>query len=154
MRTREPKLRGTSMFFATAIVLAIIIAGSVIWLNWNQVLIRKYEMSVAFDGKAPWGDVGPESGAEKAPTVLYRKVGRSYCYTAFQVPSLRDRLASENKSQVSVEYNVFKTFGHEGRYTLRSVDGVPLAVGNRIVQRTREFGGQFLLTSDETLACP
>ena len=71
-------------------------------VNWNQVSIRKYEMSAAFDGKAPWGDVGPESGTEKAPTVLYRKVGQSYCYTAFQVPSLRDRLESENKLLVSV----------------------------------------------------
>lgn len=154
MRTKERKIRGTRTFYVTGVVLTIIIAGSVIWLNWNQVSIRKYEMSAAFDGKAPWGDVGPESGTEKAPTVLYRKVGQSYCYTAFQVPSLRDRLESENKLLVSVEYNVFKTFGHEGRYTLRSVDGVPLAVGDRIVQSTREFGGQVLLNSEDTLACP
>jgi hypothetical protein len=111
-------------------------------------------MSVALDGRAPWGDVGPESETDKAPTVLYRKVGNSYCYTAFQLPSLRDHLEHENKSHVTVEYNVFATFGHEGRYTLRSVDGVLLAVGNRIVQKPREFGGQILLSGDETLSCP
>lgn len=111
-------------------------------------------MNIAFDGKAPWGDVGAESESEKAPTVLYRRVGQSYCYTAFQLPSLRERLASENKSQVTVEYNVFSTFGHEGRYTLRSVDAVALAVGNRIIQNTREFGGQILLNGDETAKCP
>jgi hypothetical protein len=112
------------------------------------------EMSVAFDGKAPWGDVGPESENEKAPTVLYRKVGKSYCYTAFQIPALREHLQQTSKTHVIVEYNIFTTFGHEGKYTLRSVDGVPLADGNRVIQRTQEFGGQVLLNGDEALSCP
>ncbi len=137
-----------------AIVLLSLLVGSVIGLNWHTVLVREYEMSVALNGKAPWGKVGPESGTNEAPSVLYRKVGESYCYTAFQLPSLRERLLHENKPYVSVEYNVFTTLGREGRYTLRSVDGVPLAKGNRILQKTGEFGGQVLLADNETLSCP
>lgn len=53
-----------------------------------------------------------------------------------------------------VEYNVFTTFGREGACTLRSVDGVPLAIGNRIIRNTRELGGQVLLSRDEALSCP
>lgn len=111
-------------------------------------------MNVALDGRAPWGEVGPESGFGMSPTVLYRKVGGSYCYTAFQLPSLRDRLERAHKSRVAVEYNVFTTFGKEVEYTLRSVDGVPLALGSRIIQNTHEFGGQVLLSRDEALGCP
>ena len=74
--------------------------------------------------------------------------------TGFVFPFATPRLEAENKSLVSVDYNVFATFGHEGRYTLRSVDGVPLAVGNRIIRKTREFGGQILLNGDATSSCP
>jgi hypothetical protein len=81
-------------------------------------------MNVALDGSAPWGNVGSESGIGISPTVLYRKVGESYCYTAFQLPSLRDRLEREHKSRVVVEYNVFTNLG------------------------------QILLSRDEALACP
>jgi hypothetical protein len=63
-------------------------------------------------------------------------------------------LKHENKSHVTVEYNVFISFGHEGKYTLRSVDGVPLATGKRVIRETGEFGGQMLSGEDETLNCP
>lgn len=142
------------MLYVIAVSLAVIIVGSVIWLNCDRVLVRKYEMGVAFDGRAPWGEVEAESVTDKAPTVLYRMVGKSYSFTAFQLPSLRDRLERENKSHVTVEYIVFTTFGHEGSYTLRSVDGFPLAAGKRIIRETREFGGQVLLCGDEALSCP
>jgi hypothetical protein len=121
---------------AKGCLLAAVLAVSVIWLTRNKVSVRTYGMGVAFDGRAPWGDVGAESESDTAPTVLYRTVGKSYCYTAFQAPSLRDRLKHENKSHVTVEYNAFTTFGHVGRYTLRSVDGIPLAAGNRIIRDT------------------
>ena len=111
-------------------------------------------MSVAFDGKAPWGDVGPEAEGDPAPTVLYRKLGKSYCYTAFQSPALSSRLKESGRSLVNVEYNVFSSFGHEGRHTLRSVDGVPVADGNRTIQDVHEFGGQILLDADEPSSCP
>jgi len=154
MRTEVQHLRRARSLYAATGLLVIVVVGLLAWLNWNRVSVRKYEMNVAFDGKAPWGNVGPESESEKAPTVIYRRVGQSYCYTAFQLPGLRDRLETEKKSRVTVEYNVFTIFGHEGRYTLRSVDGIALAVGNRIIQNTREFGGQILLNGDEASKCP
>jgi hypothetical protein len=70
-----------------AVLMAVIIGGSVLWLNWDQVSVRRYEMSIGFDGKAPWGEVGTESATSEAPTVLYRSVGNGYCYTAFQIPT-------------------------------------------------------------------
>ena len=154
MRTEMRWNRQARLLFVIAVLAAVIIAGSVLWFNWDRVLVRRYEMSLAFDGKAPWGEVGTETTTDDSPTVLYRVVGNGYCYTAFQLPSLRDRLKHENKSHVTVEYNVFITFGHEGKYTLRSVDGVPLATGNRVILETREFGGQMVSGEDETLNCP
>ena len=143
-----------SRLVCATIVLSSVTVISVIYLNWHSVLVREYEMSVALDGKAPWGKVGAESASDHAPTVLYRQVGESYCYTAFHLPSLRERLEREKKSHVTVEYNVFTTLGREGRYTLRSVDGIPLAKGNRILQDAQESGGQILLEGDEGLHCP
>lgn len=144
----------TGIIVSLIALFALIALAAIIRVNWDRVSVRKYEMNVAFDGKAPWGEVGPESDGEPAPTVLYRMVGKSYCYTAFQLADLRSRLKQANNTHVAVEYNVFATFGHEGKYTLRSVDGVPLADGNRVIQRTREFGGQVLLNGDEALSCP
>jgi len=95
MRRAEPHLRRTRSLYVATALLAIVVVGLSAWLNWNRVSVRNYEMNVAFDGKAPWGIVGPESESEIAPTVLYRKAGQSYCYTAFQLPILRDRLERE-----------------------------------------------------------
>ena len=143
-----------SRHVCAAIVLLSVAVAAIIGLNLHHVHIREYEMDVALNGKAPWGDVGPATDAGSVPTVLYRKVGESYCYTAFQLPSLRDRLTRENKSHVTVEYNVFTTLGKERGYTLRSVDGIPLANGNQIFQKTQESGGQVLLAGDDSVHCP
>ena len=111
-------------------------------------------MNVVIDGKAPWGDVGPEYDGDPAPTVLYRKLGKSYCYTAFQSPSLSSRLKESGRSQINVKYNIFLCFVDEGRHTLRSVDGVTVSDGNRTIQDVHEFGAQVLLDADEPLSCP
>lgn len=118
MSSNGHRRRGTRVLFVIAVPLLLAIGVVVIGSSWNRLSVQKYEMSVAFDGKAPWGDVGPESENERAPTVLYRLGGKSYCYTAFQLASLRDRLQQANNTHVTVEYNVFATFGHEGKYTL------------------------------------
>ena len=146
--------RRTGIIFSLIAVLALIALAGVIRSNWDRVSVREYEMSVAFDGKAPWGEVGPESEGEPAPTVLYRKLGKSYCYTAFQSPSLSSRLRESGRSQINVEYNIFSIFGHEERHSLRSVDGVLLANGKRIVEDVHEFGGQVLSEADEPSSCP
>ena len=82
----------------------------------NKVSIKPFQMSVALDGKAPWGEVGPEWQDGTAPIVLYRRVGTSYCYTAFKSQELHDRLAQKRGNTVTVEYNVFSDFGRERSY--------------------------------------
>jgi hypothetical protein len=148
------RTRRTGIIFSLVAVLALIALAAIIQSNWDRSSVREYEMRVAFDGKAPWGDVGPESDGEPAPTVIYRKLGKSYCYTAFQSPSLSSRLKESGRSQINVEYNIFSSFGHEGKHSLRSVDGVLLADGKRIVEDVHEFGGQILLAADEPSSCP
>lgn len=101
-------------------------------------------MDVALDGKAPWGDVTPEWKDGPAPIVLYRRVGTSYCYTAFKSQELHDLLASRSGNTAMVELNVFSDFGRERGYNVRSVDGLLLANGERPVRDAERFGGQIL----------
>jgi hypothetical protein len=61
----------------------------------NKVTIRTFQMGVALDGKAPWGAVGPAWKDGTPPIVLYRRIGTSYCYVAFESQELRDRLAAK-----------------------------------------------------------
>jgi len=120
----------------------------------TRVSVRTYRMEVAFDGKAPWGDVGPEVEGEGSPTVLYRRVGNSYCYTAFESEQLTALLKREGARQATVQYNVFSAFGREGKYTLRSINGVLLADGKRTITQVHQSGGQILLAENEALSCP
>ena len=110
----------------------------------NKVLIRPYQVQVALDGQAPWGEVGPEWSDETKPIVLYRRVGDTYCYIAFKSAELRDRLATRNGSSVSMQINIFKDFGNERGYNVRSVDGLVLADGQKVVKDAERFGGQIL----------
>jgi hypothetical protein len=113
----------------------------------NRLSVRTFRMTVAPDGQAPWGVVGPEWENGPAPVVLYRKVNNSYCYTALRSPELRERALNESLRSVPVEYNVFSNFGRVGRYTLRTVDGQPFAIGNKVIRETQEFGGRFCWTA-------
>ena len=110
----------------------------------NKVSIKTFQMGVALEGKAPWGEVGPEWQDGTAPIVLYRRVGTSYCYTAFKSQELHDRIAKEGANSVTVEYNVFSDFGHERSYNVRSVDGVVLTNGKEVIKDAERFGGQIL----------
>ena len=94
-------------------------------------------MSIALDGKTPWGQVGNDE------LVLYREVNGSYCYTAFESKELHDRLLL--KQSTTVEYNVFSDFGHTGAYNVRSVDGVVLHDGERVVKDAERFSGEMLV---------
>ncbi len=110
----------------------------------NKVAIHTYQMYVAIDGHAPWGDVGPEWSHGSLPTVLYRSRGDSYCYDAFQSEELRQRLASKDGHTVAVEYNIFSGFGKERSYNVRSVDGLLLNNGQHAIRDFERFGGQIL----------
>jgi len=109
----------------------------------SKVKVTTFQMSIALDGKVPWGQVGPEWDGGTPPLVLYREVNGSYCYTAFRSQELRDRLLQ--KHTVTVEYNVFSDFGHTRSYNVRSVDGVLLADGERVVKDAERFSGEMLM---------
>jgi hypothetical protein len=109
----------------------------------NKTSIHAYQMNVAINGHVPWGDVAPQWSGN-SPIVLYRRLGDSYCYDAFQSEELRQRLSSKNGRTVEVEYNVFSDFGTERSYNVRSVDGLLLNEGQRTVRDFERFGGQVL----------
>lgn len=110
----------------------------------NKVLIRSYQVKIALDGDAPWGTVGPEWSGKDKPIVLYRRAGESYCYVAFNSDELRTLLANKNGKAVEMQMNIFKDFGREHAYNVRSVDGLLLASGHRVVKDAERFGGQIL----------
>jgi len=114
----------------------------------NKTTVRTYQMYVALNGHAPWGEVGPEWSDGSAAIVLYRRVGSSYCYDAFQSEELRQRLAPKDSHTVTVEYNIFSDFGKERSYNVRSVDGLLLAKGQQTVRDFERFGGQILGNGD------
>lgn len=111
----------------------------------SKVKVKTFEMSIALDGKAPWGEVGPDWQDGTPPLVLYRQVNGSYCYTAFKSQELRDRLAQKRSGRVTVEYNVFSDFGRTRSYNVRSVDGILLADGQHVVKDAERFSGEMLI---------
>jgi hypothetical protein len=111
----------------------------------SKVTVKTFQMSVALDGKVPWGKVGPEWDDGTPPLVLYRDVNGSYCYTAFRSQELRERLAQKRSDTVSVEYNVFSDFGRTRSYNVRSVDGVLLHNGEHVVKDAERFSGEMLM---------
>jgi hypothetical protein len=119
----------------------------------NKVSVKTFQMGIALDGKAPWGDVGPEWQDGTAPLVLYRRVGISYCYTAFKSQELRDRLAQKRGDTVTVEYNVFSDFGRERSANVRSVDGILLQNREHVVKDAERFGGQALTDGTHAPNC-
>jgi hypothetical protein len=123
----------------------------------NKVVVRSYEMNVSLDGIAPWGTVGPEWDDAIMPTVLYRRVGDGYCYVAFKSEELRERLAHEHRTTVSMQINILKDFGKERGYNVRSVGGLFLADGPKVVKDAERFGGHILdpgiITTSSTDSC-
>lgn len=123
----------------------------------NKVVVRSYQVNVSLDGSAPWGTVGPEWADAMKPTVLYRRVGDGYCYVAFKSKELRDRLANDHRTTVSMQINILKDFGIERGYNVRSVDGLLLADGPKVVNDAERFGGHILdqgvITSSSTDDC-
>src|ERR1700691_5190587 len=67
--------------------------------------------------------------------------------------SLRDHLAQRSVDTVTVEYNPFSDFGHERSYNVRSVDGVLLAEGRRVVKDAERFCGQMLTDGSRPPEC-
>jgi hypothetical protein len=139
-------LRGSSHWRLPVALSLTFVAGAFATdrLFTNNVTVRTYQMYVAVNGHAPWGDVEPEWSDGSAPVVLYRRLADSYCYDAFRSEELRQRLAPKDGQIVTVEYNIFSDFGKERSYNIRSVDGVLLANRENVVRYFEQFGGQIL----------
>lgn len=63
---------------------------------------------------------------------------------AFNSDELRTLLANKNGKAVEMQMNIFKDFGREHAYNVRSADGLLLASGHRVVRDAERFGGQIL----------
>lgn len=110
----------------------------------NRVSNKTYQMYVAIDGHAPWGDVGAQGSNRSAPIVLFRRFGNGYCYDSFQSDELRKRLSAQKSQTVPVVYNIFSDFGEERSFNVRSVDGLLLAEGQRVVRDWERTGGRIM----------
>jgi hypothetical protein len=111
----------------------------------SKVKVKTFQMSIVLDGKAPWGQVSPDWNDGTPPLVLYRDLYGSFCYTVFRSQELHDRLAQRRANRVTVEYNVFSDFGRTRSYNVRSVDGVLLHDGERVVKDAERFSGEMLM---------
>ena len=111
----------------------------------SKVKVKTFQMSIVLDGKAPWGQVSPDWNDGTPPLVLYRDLYGSFCYTVFRSQELHDRLAQRRANTVTVEYNVFSDFGRTRSYNVRSVDGVLLHDGERVVKDAERFSGEMLM---------
>ena len=94
--------RRTGIIFSLVAVLALIALAAIIQSNWDRLSVREYEMRVAFDGKAPWGDVGPESDGEPAPTVIHG------IKAAMSLGDAYDRFIEQHRANGSAEETIKK----------------------------------------------
>lgn len=111
----------------------------------SKVKIVAFQMKVVLNGKAPWGQVAPDWNDRTPPLVIYREQYGSFCYTVLRSQELLDRFAQRHTDTVAVEYNVFSDFGHTRSFNVRSVDGVLLADGQRVLKDAERFSGEMLV---------
>jgi hypothetical protein len=118
----------------------------------NQIEIRTYEMNWSANGEVPWGRT--EDAAQ--PLAIWRKVGANDCYDSFDSQELRKLVLSTSRPTVTVQYNVFRTFGRESGFNVRSVDGYLLNEGKQNVHPGWSGGGQIEEegTGGKSIDCP
>ncbi len=116
--------RTTSIYLIVVSLAVVSLAFGVDRKFTNVMTVSKYEMEWSINAEAPWGEVGPAIEDGQPVVILYRRVADSFCYDAIYSSELRKHLAEQSKRYVTVEYNRFSDFGREGRYDIRSVDGL------------------------------
>ena len=139
LRNRETH-RALPLAISFALVLGVFVTDR---LFTDKVEVHAYSMRWTADGKGPWGNVQLRENGEP-PVVVYRTTENGYCYDALFSTELRVRLTQSNRPTVRVEYNVFKDFGRERGYNVRSVDGMVFKEGSHAVRPENGYGGQFL----------
>jgi len=118
----------------------VLISFGVDRLFTNKLTIHEYPMNWSTNGVTPWGQVETNAKGE-SPVVIYRSVEGGYCFDAIFSPELKTRLSQTNKPIVAVEYNVFRDFGRESGYNIRTVDGMAFNEGDRNVLSGEGYGG-------------
>jgi hypothetical protein len=111
----------------------------------SKAKIVTFRMKVSLNGNAPWGQVAPDWNDATPPLVIYREQSGSFCYTVLRSQELLHRIAQKHSDTVAVEYNVFSDFGHTRSFSVRSVDGVLLADGERVLKDAERFSGEMLI---------
>jgi hypothetical protein len=104
------------------------------------------------NGEVPWGKT--EEVAH--PLSIWRKVGGSDCSDDFDSEVLRNLVLSANRPTVTVQYNVFRTFGRVSGSNVRSVDGYLLNEGKTPIHTGWSGGGQIDEgeSTGELIDCP
>jgi len=116
----------------------------------NKVEIRSVEMGWTTDGKTPWGEGTQLDSAGKPPIILYVQAGGGYCYDAVFYEPLKLRLEQLGKPKVVVQYNVFKDFGSERGYNIRSIEGFQFNdAKHELIQYGEGYGGTMLVPSND-----
>jgi len=146
-----------SMFVAVLLV-TMSFAVDRIWTN--KVEIRSIEMGWTADGETPCGGDAQRDAANRPPVIVYVQAGGGYCYDAIFYEPLKVRLQQLGKSKIVVQYNVFKDFGSERGYNIRSVEGFQFNDAKQsLIQDVEGYGGNTLAPSDDRRkygppACP
>lgn len=147
--------RRTRRVWTFAVSLGLVLVSfAVDRLFTNKVEVRTLTMQWSADGATPWSDEVERGEHGEIPVVLYLKVKGGYCYDAVFSPELKARLMQEGKPTATVEYNLFRDFGTEHGYNIRSVDGLLFSAGRRAGRPNESGYGGVALDSGADASCP
>jgi len=107
----------------------------------DKVEVHSYLMNWSANGITPWGRIDADAKGD-LPVVVYRKLKESYCFDALYSAELTAQLTASNKPVITVDYNVFRDFGRERSYNIRSVDGMVFNNGLRTVRPEEGYSGR------------
>ncbi len=134
----------------TVAISLVIVSFAVDRLWTNKVEIRTIEMGWTSDGKTPWGDETQLDASNKPPVIVYVQAGGGYCYDAIFYEPLKLRLEKLGKPKVLVQYNVFKDFGSERGYNIRSIEGFQFNdAKHELIKYGEGYGGTILVPNGD-----
>jgi hypothetical protein len=147
--------RRTWKVWTFAVSLGLVLASfTVDRLFTNKIQVRTLTMQWSADGAAPWSDNVERGEHGEIPVVLYLKVKGGYCYDAVFSPELKARLLREGNPTATVNYNLFRDFGKERGYNIRSVDGIRFNLGDKTVRVDNDGYGGTVEDPGSDAECP
>ncbi len=130
--------------------LLVLISFAVDRIWTNKVAIRTVEMGWTADGKTPWGGDTQLDATSKPPVIVYVQAGGGYCYDAIFYEPLKLRLEQLGKPKIVVQYNVFKDFGTERGYNIRSIEGFQFNdAKHELIKYGEGYGGTTLVPNGD-----